>query len=178
MENASKALVIAGSILIGIIVISIFYYAFGRIGYFVGETQENSVQKEIEAFNTSFEAYNKKLMYGIDIISVLNKAIDNNRKYDIENGEQDYYVNVKFTYKWQNAQGMGNNSITSYSLKDDYNIIKTKFLDAAMKNEESIHDFKVSAFKCTGVSYIKKEETKDITVIGRIKEIVFEQINN
>lgn len=175
MENASKALVIAGSILIGIIVISIFYYAFGKIGYFVGETQENSVQKEIEAFNTSFEAYNKKLMYGIDIISVLNKAIDNNRKYDIQNGEQDYYVNVKFTY---NGQGIGNNSVTSYSLKDDYNIIKTKFLDAVMKNEENIHDFKVSAFKCISVNYIKKGETRDTTVIGRIKEIVFEQIDN
>lgn len=30
MENASKALVIAGSILIGMIVISIFYFAFGQ----------------------------------------------------------------------------------------------------------------------------------------------------
>ena len=47
MENASKALVIAGGILISIIVISIFYFSFGRLGTLVGEAESDNVQKEI-----------------------------------------------------------------------------------------------------------------------------------
>ena len=97
MENASKALVIAGSILIGMIVISIFYFAFEQSGRLVGEVDEDTLQEEIKAFNNGFEAYNKKLMYGIDIISVLNKAIDNNKKYDVSGDERDYFVDIEIT---------------------------------------------------------------------------------
>ncbi|MDE5830405.1 MAG: hypothetical protein K2H53_01630 [Clostridia bacterium] len=176
MENAAKALVIAGSILIGMIVISIFYYTFNTIGHLVGETEENTTQREIIAFNKTFEAYNKKLMYGIDIVSVLNRAIDNNNRYDVNGSEKDYYVNVKFTYNTEDADETNSNDYITYSLKNNYSMIKTKFLDPTIKNEESVHEFKVSAFRCIGVSYIKNGETKDISLIGRIKEIVFEQI--
>ena len=92
MENASKALLIAGGILIGIITISIFYFSFGNVSSLVGETQENTQQKELLAFNSSFEAYNKKAMYGADIISVLNKAIDNNLKNGVEQDKEKNFI--------------------------------------------------------------------------------------
>ncbi|MCI8621782.1 MAG: hypothetical protein HFJ50_09030 [Clostridia bacterium] len=44
-------------------------------------------------------------MYGTDVISVLNKAIDNNRSWEVEYGINspkkdylDYYVDVEITY--------------------------------------------------------------------------------
>ncbi len=53
-------------------------------------------QKKYLLLINGFEAYNKKIMYGSDVISVLNKAIDNNTKYQsrITNGETNLRINV------------------------------------------------------------------------------------
>lgn len=41
MENASKALIMAGGILISMIVISLFYYTFGEISAYMGTKRTN-----------------------------------------------------------------------------------------------------------------------------------------
>lgn len=189
MENASKALMIAGAILIAMIVISLFYYAFGQIGSFMQATEEDSTQKEISAVNTSFEAYNKKVMYGVDIISVINKAIDNNKRYDVEYFNEpedeemlDYYINIVITYNAKNIEGAEDNNTVSYSLKNNYtknpntNTIKKKFLEPVSNKDDSIHNFKVAGFKCSKVLYNKKGETNNIDTIGRIKQMEFVEI--
>lgn len=105
MENASKAILIAGGILIAIVTITIFLFVFGTSGQMVGVTQEDTLTKELVDFNKSYEAYNKKKMYGTDMISILNKAIDNNRSWNVEYGENspkkdylDYYVDIEIKY--------------------------------------------------------------------------------
>ena len=87
MENASKALIIAGGVLIGLITISLYYFMFSNIRNFVDVTSTDYNEKEVLAFNQGFEAYNKKLMYGSDIVSVINKAIDNNAIYKVAAGD-------------------------------------------------------------------------------------------
>ena len=52
MENASRALLIAGSILVALITISIFIYAFSHMGELVGASDENSKNAELIQFNT------------------------------------------------------------------------------------------------------------------------------
>lgn len=149
-----------------------------------GQTEE---EKEIIAFNNSFDAYNKKVMYGIDIISVLNKAIDNNRTYGIEfynNPKEktmlDHYVNIIFTYNENIIEGTGKDNIVTFSLKDNYtgnpNIIKTKFIDPVINGDSNMYGFKTAAFKCTKVTY-NDNNVKDERVMGRIIEMRFEQIN-
>ena len=87
-----------GGVLIGLITISLLVYMFGRISTVVDETSEDTQAKQIADFNSSFDAYNKKLMYGTDVISVLNKAVDNN--HDIENdSSSEYYVDIAFRLK-------------------------------------------------------------------------------
>ena len=197
MENASKALIIAGSILLAMITISIFYFSFGKVGEAAESVSENTDQKELMAFNSSFEAYNKKVMYGADILSVINKAIDNNRSYGVEYYEKptesqflDYYVNVIFKYQGQ-----------EYNLMRDYtkpitassrNIIQKKYIDMAGKSDkdpqyktdrtyrnevDEFHTFKFTAFKCTDVKYTKKSDIKNQVAagaIGRVRELKFE----
>ncbi len=100
MENASKALLIAGGVLVGMIVISLFYYMFGKVGMLVSETDRNTLEEEVIAYNKGFEAYNKKLMYGIDVISALNKAIDNNKRNKCEDdSSSEYYVDIEIKLK-------------------------------------------------------------------------------
>lgn len=128
-------------------------------------------------------------MYGVDIISMLNKAIDNNRKYGIEYYNEpededslDYYVNVIFTYNRNNIDETGKDELVTYSLKEHYtknpstNIIENKFLEPAKINSDNIHSFKVAGFKCSNVTYNEKSNTKEVLALGRVNQMEFIQI--
>lgn len=96
MENAAKALTIAGGVLIAIIVVSTLWYSFQQWGILPQAKADNEkISQEVE-FNKEFESYNKQNLYGTDVITVINKAMANNQKYGIERDSKDpYYVNVK-----------------------------------------------------------------------------------
>ncbi len=91
MENATKALLIAGGILIAMMTLALLVYVFGYMTDFAESQDRVAATQEIVEFNESYEAYNKQRMYGTDVISVVNKAEDNNIKY---NDNQQYKVNV------------------------------------------------------------------------------------
>lgn len=94
MENASKALMIAGGILIALIVITLFLYMLGNIRT-IRQAEEQKIRTEqLQKFNEQYEAYNKKLMYGAEVLSVINKMDDNNKKYK---------NNTEFQITWELA---------------------------------------------------------------------------
>lgn len=150
MENVSKFLLIAGGILITMITISVFYLMFDKSGDVADAMQANTTQKELVAFNTGFEAYNKKIMYGVDVISVINKAIDNNKDYYGTNLYDDYYVDIEFKY----------NGKTLNLKENESEIVKDYTSKVAEKDNNEIHNFKFAAFKCTGVKYVKSSDIK------------------
>lgn len=124
MENASKALIIAGGILIGILTISLFYYMFNRVGQAVDSTSKNSEQEELLEFNKGFEIYNKKIMYGSDVISVINKAIDNNKRNGVTNDKTSpYYVDIVVTGVFSVSNAGTPEATVNFFLKSDF---KTK----------------------------------------------------
>lgn len=93
MENATKALLIAGGILIAMMTLALLVYVFGYMTDFAESQDRVAATQEIVEFNEGYEAYNKKKMYGTDIITVVNKAINNNKKV-AQNTDDPYYVNV------------------------------------------------------------------------------------
>lgn len=96
MENASKALLMTGSILIGIILLSIGVYIFRIMGESQKAQTSQLTEEQLVKYNMEYTAYNKSLMYGTDVISVLNKAIDNN---DRNSGDESMYINIEFKLK-------------------------------------------------------------------------------
>ncbi len=78
MENASKALIIAGGILLAMLILSLIVLVDSSISDMRRTKVDQDILAEKNAFNAQFEAYNKKIMYGADVISVINKAADNN----------------------------------------------------------------------------------------------------
>ena len=70
-------------------------------------TQDDQIEtvEQLRLFNQEYEIYEKKIMYGVDIISVLNKAKSNNEKYvegKFLNGagySTDYIINIVVTFK-------------------------------------------------------------------------------
>lgn len=98
MENAAKALLMAGGILFAIIVISVLMLGYSDITKMKQEEANKEVLQEINKFNEPYLAFNKKVMYGTDVISVLNRVINNNKIYKVSWGDE-YYINVQFKLK-------------------------------------------------------------------------------
>lgn len=92
MENASKALIIAGGVLIAIIILSMFLVMYNRIANIKKTEQEQLKLEQLLAFNAEFEAYDKKIMYGVDVITLINKVSENNKTYF---GYADYQISIK-----------------------------------------------------------------------------------
>ena len=81
MENVSKALLIAGGVLLSIMVVSLLVYTGKSFGKISRAEQEAKLTKDRQAYNAEYEVYDKSLMYGTDVLSCLNKAQSNNQKY-------------------------------------------------------------------------------------------------
>ena len=80
MENAAKALVIAGGILLAIMTLSLLVYMVGSTSRLAQAQDSKKAAEQLAAFNNEYEAYNKRVMYGTEVISVMNKAIVHNEK--------------------------------------------------------------------------------------------------
>ncbi len=82
MENASKALLIAGEVLIGIIVLSIFAYTFQRVFTLVETYQERSEHQKVVEFNTQYTKYatgTNKYIYSENIVTLTEQVLNWNK---------------------------------------------------------------------------------------------------
>lgn len=151
MENASKALLIAGGILIAVLIIALLVYSFGSMSnYFSGEETKQEAE-QLAAFNKQYEAYQRKLLRGTDVVSVINKVLDNNKKY--QDTEPNYIMTVTLEIK----ETVGNlTQGNTYSI-DDY--VKMR------QDEENFTEFKRKIFDCKEIQYHP--------TTGRVRHIVF-----
>ncbi|MDE5831159.1 MAG: hypothetical protein K2H53_06095 [Clostridia bacterium] len=88
MENASKALIIAGAILISIILVSIGIIVVQSANGVIGGAQESFSEQEIRIFNSEFENYigDQK---GSTVRTLMNKVKSSNATHD-----EDHQVTV------------------------------------------------------------------------------------
>ncbi len=102
-ESVSKALIMVASVLLAMIVVGFITFSFGQMGIWATVQDDEVLTQQTTEFNREYEAYGKDLMYGVDVISCLNKALSNNDKIEDErmiNGERydaNYLVDVLFT---------------------------------------------------------------------------------
>ena len=80
MENASKALLIAGGVLISILVISTFILGIRKISAFQETQADAKVEQQTLEFNNLYESYNRNNIRGNDIISLMNRIVDYNAR--------------------------------------------------------------------------------------------------
>ena len=85
MESASKAFIMAFGMVVAVMIMSLIVFVFSKISNLPNEKDFELMTQQVAAFNNEYTAYDKKIMYGVDIISVLNKALSNNEKYVREN---------------------------------------------------------------------------------------------
>lgn len=95
MENAAKALIIAGGILFAIMILSLVVYMSTTTTRMAEAQDEKKKVEELTAFNKEYEAYNKRLMYGTEVITVYNKAEEYNKKGETSINIEIYDKNEK-----------------------------------------------------------------------------------
>lgn len=91
MENASKALLMAASVLVGILILSLIAYLYTIFGDYGSLIQARLESKNINEFNVQFTQYEsykdengnwQNTCKASDIVSLANLAKQNNQNYD------------------------------------------------------------------------------------------------
>lgn len=98
MENASKALIMAGGILIALLVIGALMLMFGNLSSYQKSNTQSEKDLQLAAFNQEFAQYADSDIKGYDLISLINKVVDFNKKDGITNYvDYDKKITVKIT---------------------------------------------------------------------------------
>lgn len=162
MENASKALLMAGGVLIAVLIIGVLVYSMGTIGEYFTVQQSQEEIEQLTAFNNQYEAYNRKLLRGTDVISVMNKALNNNKKYTEANGydEEAYKISIEFeiTEKMVYKKETVNKKLQVVKVENitfeagvAYN--QDNFEEKIKNNTDMFTDFKRRIFDCVEIKY-------------------------
>lgn len=80
MENATKALEMAGSILIGILILGCLTFVYSKIAENEKIKQDFERVGQATDFNKDYESYNRDKLYGSDMFSLANKIENYNIK--------------------------------------------------------------------------------------------------
>lgn len=156
MENASKALLMAAGVLIGILILSLAVYLFISFGGTSAEIHDKVEKDQLAKFNTQFTNYETKDSITIyDIISVANLATENNRVNQLQKKSAptngiDNYISVKL--KGKCIEGGTNTDIKQ--LENEYN--KKIVEDINIQNNGELKKYKAKAYisKETGRVYL------------------------
>ena len=140
-----KNLVILCSIFI--LIIAVFF------GWYVDKSKENRL---IANYNSGYEIYTKKEITGVDITTIINKAVDNNEKYSILKDDKNLYISDDKYCTKVYIKVVDEKDVFPMEAFEKVGI--TKFTRA----------YGGAKFKCTNIEYHKN---------GRISKINFEIVN-
>lgn len=76
MENASKALLIAGGVLIAMVTIALLVSSFSSINKFQMSKLSAEEQERLIAFNEQYTKYAGQYVYGTDVITIINASLN------------------------------------------------------------------------------------------------------
>lgn len=167
MENAAKALYIAGGVLISVLIMSALVIMWGNTSELFKTEDSVKIAKQAQAFNTEYEAFNKKLLRGTDIISVINRVENNNRSYAngkipltraIKQDEMEdpgYYMNIEFEMKeaiiYKKVNGKGKPTNKEFEVGKTYSM--NDFFENIKNDSDAFTDFKRRIFDCVQTKY-------------------------
>ena len=100
MENASKALLMAAGVLIGVLIISLAVYLMSYFGGVSADIHKQQKANQINQFNSQFTAYEGKDCTVYDAVTLANLAKSNNENYSLTSAStNNYYITVKLSGK-------------------------------------------------------------------------------
>ena len=136
-----------------IIPIPIVIILFSICGLFI--TQKTTI-RNIKKYNSQYEYYINKSIYGTELVTLINKVINENEINKVEKDEKGFFIennenSIKINIK-MNTNGK------TYQMETFYNNDITKFVE----------NFNLVKFRCNKIEYHKKS--------GRVSKLYFEEI--
>lgn len=98
MENASKALIIAGGVLLGMMIIALVVFTYGQISSLGNQDYDKTAIAQQKDFNAQWEKYNGNI-YGSDVLSIANMIED----YNLREAENKGYTPIATKIDFGNA---------------------------------------------------------------------------
>lgn len=170
MENATKALEMAASVLIGVLILAALVFGYSQIAEQKKIEQKNEKAKQLSDYNINFESYAKDKVYGSELLSLANEIINyNTRKATEESGYQK--IELEVTMKEGIMQGKffetDNKTYSAEELSNGY-----KSLSKAIKsaNETSYGD--------KNIAYWSNVAGSSRTLSNSSKEQLQKSLNN
>lgn len=79
MDNAAKALIMAGGIFIAVMIVGLAMYILSGARGFARASNDEAELSAIESFNRYYQSFNSTIT-GIDALNIYNKAIDDSNR--------------------------------------------------------------------------------------------------
>lgn len=141
MENASKALLIAGGVLIAMIIASFGVYLYGVYHEHAENVMNRLTESQITEFNAKFTAFEGRELTTNEVISIMNLVREENNSLAGENGHK---VNILITgWTWTIGREVYNIPNIINQNQDEYekicNTILINFID--MKYSMKISEY-------------------------------------
>ncbi len=181
MENASKALIMAGGILIALLVLGALLLMFNELSAYQRSNSDIEKDSQLSAFNYQFTQFARRDLDGVDLISLSNKVVDYNSRtsgYGEINYNEKITINITLTSNFQTKFGdtlskfyIGNytvNSVTDdfYRICNEFRKYEEKYtLDALsllVSNYSSLEDGTRTVEELLGQSF-QSWEGKDLS---------------
>ena len=142
MENASKALIMAGGVLLSLMIVSIAIYLFTTFGATSSQTHKQIEADRINEFNSQFNSYvGKEDITIYDVVTVTNLAKNTNTSYDLDvtsrGDDTTFYVNVKL------SKGSSTTDLEQKTPEELVQLIKTDVETVNNENNLPKYDCKV-----------------------------------
>lgn len=129
MENMTKALEIAASVLIGVLILSLLVFGYNQIREQKNIEQKNERASQLSKFNINFESYAKDTVYGSEILSLANEVINYNERKAVD-GYQEIELEVKISTGVLNGQYLVAGTYSATSLDQQYKKLVKKIKEA------------------------------------------------
>ena len=97
MENASKALIIAGSVLLAVLIIIALIYTFSQISSLKQVEASSEEEKILAQYDKEIESFNRQGLYGSEILSLANLVEDYNKRHSDLKGYKPITLKVSIT---------------------------------------------------------------------------------
>lgn len=125
----------------------------------LGISNNRAKVNEILIFNSEFEKYLGKSMYGADVLTIINKAIDNNESYSINKDKNGFYIedniysiNVELILLSKNEEE-----------KIEEKVYKMETLEKAGLSG-FISSFSLTPFECSKIEYNTNKRVSKIVI--------------
>jgi len=135
-----------------ILVVAMIIVAIVIVNYSSYTAEKNKVK----SYNAEFEQYKGKELFGLELATIINKAVDRNIKNDVQKDEKGKFIpndsnSIEIEIYIQDNE-------TTYKMESFYNAGTENFIEYYGRVK----------FKCSNIEYHKKT--------GRIKHVLFEQL--